>query len=35
LPTPQERLDLFETARQLFTAAGYDEIGIDHFAKPS
>ena len=35
LPTPQERLDLFETARQLFTAAGYDEIGIDHFAKPT
>ncbi len=35
LPTPQERLDLFEAARQLFTSAGYDEIGIDHFAKPS
>ncbi|MGV8949731.1 MAG: oxygen-independent coproporphyrinogen III oxidase [Cypionkella sp.] len=35
LPTPQERLDLFEVARQSFLAAGYDEIGIDHFAKPS
>ena len=34
LPTPQERLHLFETARQLFVAAGYDEIGIDHFALP-
>lgn len=35
MPTPQERLALFETARQLFLADGYDEIGIDHFARPS
>jgi oxygen-independent coproporphyrinogen III oxidase len=35
IPTPEERLDLFEVARQQFLAAGYDEIGIDHFAKPS
>lgn len=35
LPTPQERLDLFETARQMFVGAGYASIGIDHFAKPS
>ena len=35
LPSPQERLGLFETARQLFLADGYDEIGIDHFARPS
>ncbi|VDC25199.1 oxygen-independent coproporphyrinogen III oxidase [Pseudogemmobacter humi] len=35
LPTPQERLMLFETARALFRADGYDEIGIDHFALPS
>ena len=34
LPTPQERLDLFETARRLFIWDGYDEIGIDHFARP-
>jgi len=34
MPTPQERLALFETARQLFTWDGYQEIGIDHFAKP-
>lgn len=34
LPTPQERLALFETARQLFAWDGYDEIGIDHFARP-
>lgn len=35
LPRPEERLDLFETARQLFTWDGYDEIGIDHFARPT
>lgn len=34
LPTPQERLSLFETARALFVADGYGEIGIDHFALP-
>jgi len=34
MPTPQERLGLFETARQLFLWDGYREIGIDHFAKP-
>jgi len=32
LPTPQERLSLFDTARRLFLWDGYDEIGIDHFA---
>lgn len=35
LPTPEERLDLFNTARTLFAWDGYDEIGIDHFALPS
>lgn len=34
LPTPQERLELFETARRLFLWDGYEEIGIDHFATP-
>ncbi len=34
LPTPQERLKLFETARRLFLWDGYREIGIDHFARP-
>lgn len=34
MPTPEERLSLFETARQLFVWDGYVEIGIDHFAKP-
>lgn len=34
MPTPSERLHLFETARQLFVWDGYREIGIDHFARP-
>ncbi|MFV0513614.1 MAG: oxygen-independent coproporphyrinogen III oxidase [Jhaorihella sp.] len=32
LPTPQARLDLYETARRLFLWDNYTEIGIDHFA---
>jgi oxygen-independent coproporphyrinogen-3 oxidase len=32
LPTPEERLELFETARKLFLWDNYAEIGIDHFA---
>ncbi|WP_299694042.1 oxygen-independent coproporphyrinogen III oxidase [uncultured Tateyamaria sp.] len=35
LPTPQERLNLFEVARNLFVWDGYAEIGIDHFAIPT
>ncbi len=34
MPTPEERLSLFETARKLFLWDGYQEVGIDHFAKP-
>jgi len=34
LPRPEERLELFETARRLFVWDGYQEIGIDHFARP-
>ena len=34
LPAPEERLHLFETARQLFEWDGYRQIGIDHFAVP-
>jgi oxygen-independent coproporphyrinogen III oxidase len=34
MPTPEERLALFETAQQLFVWDGYRAIGIDHFAKP-
>ena len=32
LPTPEQRLDLFDTARRLFLWDDYAEIGIDHFA---
>ncbi len=34
LPRPEDRLSLYETARQLFLWDGYKEIGIDHFARP-
>ncbi len=34
LPRPEERYDLFETARELFRWDGYREVGIDHFARP-
>lgn len=34
LPTPEERLELFDAARRLFVWDGYQEIGIDHFATP-
>ena len=34
LPRPEERLNLFEAARDLFVWDGYEEIGIDHFARP-
>ena len=34
LPTPEQRLALFETARRLFLWDQYQDIGIDHFAKP-
>ncbi|MGB5557974.1 MAG: oxygen-independent coproporphyrinogen III oxidase [Paracoccaceae bacterium] len=34
LPRPEERLSLYETARQLFVWDDYSEIGIDHFARP-
>jgi oxygen-independent coproporphyrinogen-3 oxidase len=33
LPGPEDRLQLFETARRLFVWDGYAEIGIDHFAR--
>lgn len=32
LPTPEDRLELYETARKLFLWDNYAEIGIDHFA---
>ncbi len=34
LPTPTERLELFDAASQIFEWDGYQAIGIDHFAQP-
>ena len=34
LPCPEERLALFLTALNAFARAGYDYIGLDHFALP-
>ncbi|HPK00093.1 MAG TPA: oxygen-independent coproporphyrinogen III oxidase [Candidatus Hydrogenedentes bacterium] len=34
MPTGPEKYALFATARQMFTAAGYRAIGMDHFALP-
>lgn len=35
LPTPETRLNLFEVASAQILAAGYQAIGIDHFAQPT
>ncbi len=34
LPKDAEKRKLYEKGRELFTAAGYTEIGMDHFALP-
>ena len=34
LPTPEARLELFDTAKRLLLWDGYRDIGIDHFARP-
>ncbi|MFM1851226.1 MAG: hypothetical protein RIS54_910 [Verrucomicrobiota bacterium] len=34
LPAAEERLAMFAAAREQLTAAGYLDIGLDHFAKP-
>ncbi|MGZ3217704.1 oxygen-independent coproporphyrinogen III oxidase [Paracoccus sp. T5] len=34
LPDGEARLALFETAAELFLADGFQQIGIDHFARP-
>lgn len=34
LPTPRQRLELFNVAQKLFEWDGYSSIGIDHFALP-
>jgi oxygen-independent coproporphyrinogen III oxidase len=35
LPSESEKLQLFVDAMQRLTAAGYEHIGMDHFARPS
>jgi len=35
LPSPAEKLELYLTGKRLLTAAGYTDIGMDHFALPS
>lgn len=32
LPSPRERITMLDAANQLFTADGYDAIGMDHYA---
>jgi oxygen-independent coproporphyrinogen III oxidase len=34
LPAPGQKLELFLEARDRFLSAGYDQIGMDHFALP-
>lgn len=34
LPTAEEKLQLYLTGKELLTAAGYTDIGMDHFALP-
>ena len=34
LPPPETKLRLFALARERFLAAGYEPIGMDHFARP-
>jgi oxygen-independent coproporphyrinogen-3 oxidase len=34
LPGEQEKFEIFRTALALFTASGYEYIGMDHFARP-
>ena len=35
LPSPQDKLTMFKNAINALTQAGYQYIGIDHFAKPN
>ena len=34
LPTPDEKLQLYLKGKEMFQAAGYADIGMDHFALP-
>jgi len=35
LPTPEEKFGLFALTRERFLRAGYEPIGMDHFARPT
>jgi oxygen-independent coproporphyrinogen-3 oxidase len=35
LPSPETKLTLFKIARERFDAAGYNQIGMDHFVLPN
>jgi len=35
LPSVDEKQQLYELGRQMFTSMGYEEIGMDHFALPT
>jgi oxygen-independent coproporphyrinogen-3 oxidase len=35
LPTTEVKMQLYQLGKQLFTEAGYTDIGMDHFALPS
>ncbi len=35
LPANEEKLELYETGRQMLALKGYEEIGMDHFALPT
>ena len=35
LPSPELKLELYLTGKELFTKAGYTDIGMDHFSLPS
>lgn len=35
LPSVDEKQNLYELGRQMFTSMGYEEIGMDHFALPT
>lgn len=34
LPAPEEKLEILKTTIEMLTGAGYEFIGMDHFAKP-
>jgi oxygen-independent coproporphyrinogen III oxidase len=34
LPSPELKMELYRTAKQLFIENGYNDIGMDHFALP-